>query len=141
MDEETPVTISTIAHKISIWIGIGGALFSILTFCMFLGMWLGPIKEMPNQFGAILAQLGEIKEKVNRTVWRTDDLQAKYEALSTQLQGVVIEQKKFGEDSKKLEVMLAQLSVTTVQKVDFLEWKAELERRNNIIAPQLRKSP
>jgi predicted transcriptional regulator len=141
MDEEKPVTISTIAHKISIWIGIGGALVSILTFCMFLGMWLGPIKEMPNQFNAILSQLGEIKEKVTRTIWRMDELQARYESMNAQLQALITDQRKFVEDSKKLEVMLAQLSVTTVQKVDFLEWKAELERRNNIIAPQLRKNP
>jgi CRISPR/Cas system-associated exonuclease Cas4 (RecB family) len=70
-----------------------------------------------------------------------DELQARYESMNAQLQALITDQRKFVEDSKKLEVMLAQLSVTTVQKVDFLEWKAELERRNNIIAPQLRKNP
>ena len=104
MDDEKPATIGTIAHAISTWIGIGGALFGVLSFCMLLGMWFGPIKDMPTQFGTILTQLGEIKSRLDKADWRIDGLQTKYEAMTAQLATAVADQGKLREDSKRLEV-------------------------------------
>jgi predicted transcriptional regulator len=141
MDDDHTIHIGTIARQISTWLGIGGALFGILSFCMLLGMWFGPIREIPTQFSTIVSQLSEIKEKTSRAIWRIDELQAKYEAVNSQLSSAMTDQRKLSEDAKKLEVLLAQLTVSVIQKVDFLEWKAEFERRNNLESPPLRKSP
>lgn len=138
MDEEKASTIGDIGKTLSTWIGIGGAFFGVLSFCVLLGIWFGPLKDMPTQFGAVLTQLGVINARLDKTDGRIDGLQTKYEFMNTQLATAIADQSKLRDDSKRLEILLAQINATISQKIDFLERKAESEFRDSL---QSRKDP
>ena len=139
MEETQAITIETIGHKINAYVGMIGALMSFISFCVLLGIWFGPVKDLPTQFNTILSQLTEIKSRQDKLDGRMDVFQIKYETMNGQVVAAVTEQGKIREDARRLEVALAQLTSTSFLKTEFLEWKAEFERRLNISTPQLNK--
>jgi hypothetical protein len=135
MDEDKPTTIATIGHQISIWFGIVGGIISFICVCVLIGMWFGSLKDLP-------AQVNDLRSQQSKTDGRLDIFQIKYEGIGPQVINLGIEQGKLREDTKRLEVLLAQLSVSSVTKIEFLEWKSKLELRNKgIEVPQLKEGP
>lgn len=123
MDEERPVTIATVGHTISTWFGIVGGIFSFICACVLVGVWFGSLKDLPTQ-------VSELKS-----------FQFRHENVVQQVTSLAAEQIRIRDDIREIAVDINELKITSIQKVDFLEWKAVLERQNNIIAPPLKKNP
>lgn len=120
------------------WIGLVGAIISVPTFCVMLGMCFGPLRDMPAQFATILAQLQAINGRMDKSDWAIDALKSKTDAMGAQMARDDQERSRIWDNVRKIETVATRLSDNTLSREMFIEWKAALENRNrNISAPPL----
>jgi hypothetical protein len=111
------------ASNITAWIGISGAASGFLSVCFLLGIWFGPLKELPAQFGVIVTQLQEIKANVLEYKWQLENQKTRTSEIAAQLNVAMQELAKSKDDIRKVESAVRLLESTSLSKVDFIEWK------------------
>lgn len=139
MNDTRPTpTVEHLLQQSTAWIGIGGAVFGVLSFCILLGMWFGPLKNIPSQLESIITRMGELKDRITKQEWAMTDFGEKVASITVQMGDVRTETNKIRDDLRKVETATLQLASTTVSRETFIEWKAALEARNKTIsAPPL----
>ena len=48
------------------WIGVGGGVCGLLNAIVAIGMWVGPLNDMPQRFDKIATRLDELQHQIGR---------------------------------------------------------------------------
>lgn len=130
--------LSYLVQRSAAWIGVGGAIVAVLSFCILVGMWFGPLKNIPTQLDDVLVRLSDLKGRVSKIEWDSQQLETKSATMTAQLIEGAVDRSKIKDDLRKVETTATQLAASTVSRETFIEWKAALENRNkSISAPPL----
>ena len=134
MNELRQKTVSEFAQAAAAWIGIGGAVFAILTFCMQLGMWYGPMKQLPAQYEVILSKLNMVEGRINKTDWDMDSVKTRIDALSSQILVLSDDRSKLWDRIRDIDEEASGVKSRAVTREVFIEWAAALSARNRTIS-------
>jgi hypothetical protein len=134
------VTIQDIAKNANIWIAGGGACIAILSGVISLGMWLGPLKDTPQQLAQISTQLTALNGRLDKGDWAIESLKSRADATASQILVSAEDRSKIWDSVRRSEALALQLKGTTVQREDFIEWGSALGTRNKTLSiPSLGK--
>lgn len=127
-------TINQMAQASAAWIGIGGAIFGVLSFCMILGMWIGPLKELPAQYNVILTKLSAMDKRVDETDWSMKSMASRQDAFAGQVLASSEDRAKIWDRLRSVDTDAQHLKSTALTREDFVEWLAALGARNKGIS-------
>jgi hypothetical protein len=131
---EPSKTLSEFTKSAAAWIGISGAVFAVLTFCMQLGMWFGPMKELPAQYNVILAKLSLIEGRQDKTDWAMDSMKSRADALASQMLLSTEDRQKIWDRLRAVDADASRLKTTSLSREDFVEWTSALGSRNKTLS-------
>jgi hypothetical protein len=123
-------SLNDLARASTAWIGVGGAILSILSFCILLGMQFGPLKDMPEKFSIIVTQLSDIKSRMDKTDWAIESLKSRADAMASQQVITSEDRSKTWDALRKIESTATQLKANSMSREDMIEWIAALGSRN-----------
>ena len=127
-------TIDAFTKTAGAWIGIGGAIFGVLSFFMLVGMWFGPLKELPAQYDVILGKLNMMEGRMDKTDWAIDSLKARTEVLANQIIASNEDKSKIWDRLRSVDSDASNLKGTSLTREDMVEWAAALGSRNKTLS-------
>ena len=140
MTDEHKTALNEIAQNSSAWIGIGGAIFGVLSFCMLLGMWFGPLTALPKQYEVIIARLNEFDSKIKEGGWKMESMSSRQDAFAGQMLASSEDRQRLRDMIRSVETDVASMKAKLLTREDMVEWAAALGSRNKSLSvPPLTK--
>ncbi len=134
MTDSTKADLNELARSASVWMGIGGAVFGVLSFCMLLGMWFGPMKDLPGQYEVIIVRLNDVDSKIKEGGWKMESLTSRQDAFAGQMLASAEDRQKLWDRVRAIETTAERLRATSLSREDMVEWGAALGSRNKSLS-------